>query len=40
MLSFTGHSIKDVESILEAHYLGGAVELTEAAIVKLIAVYG
>ena len=40
MLYFTGHSIKDVESILEAHYLGGAVELTEAAIVKLIAVYG
>lgn len=38
--AITGHSMKDVESILEAHYLGGAVELAEAAIVKLNAVYG
>jgi integrase len=38
--AITGHSMKDVESILEAHYLGGAIELAEAAIVKLNAVYG
>ena len=38
--AITGHSLKDVENILEAHYMGGAVELAEAAIVKLDAVYG
>ena len=38
--AITGHSLKDVEGILDAHYLGGAVELAEAAIVKLNAVYG
>lgn len=38
--SFTGHSLKDVEAILEAHYLGGKVELAEAAAMKLNAVFG
>lgn len=38
--ALTGHSLKDVEAILQAHYLGGAVELAEAAIVKLDAAYG
>lgn len=36
----TGHSIATVEQILEAHYLGGRVELAESAIKKLSAVYG
>ena len=38
--AITGHSLRDVESILEAHYLGGAVELAEQAIMKLEAAYG
>jgi integrase len=38
--AITGHSLKDVANILETHYMGGAVELAEAAIVKLNAVYG
>jgi integrase len=38
--AITGHSLKDVEQILDAHYLGGAVDLAEAAITKLNAVYG
>ena len=38
--AITGHTLKDVEAILDAHYLGGAIELAEAAIVKLNAVYG
>jgi integrase len=38
--AITGHSLKDVEALLDAHYLGGAVELAEAAIVKLNAAYG
>ena len=38
--AITGHSLKDVSSILETHYLGGTVDLAEAAIVKLNAVYG
>ena len=33
--SFTGHSLKDVERILQAHYLGGKFELAEQAIAKL-----
>lgn len=33
--AITGHSLRDVESILEAHYLGGQTALAEAAIVKL-----
>jgi integrase len=38
--ALTGHSLKDVEAILNAHYLGGTLELAEAAITKLNAVYG
>ncbi|MNL58420.1 Phage integrase family protein [compost metagenome] len=33
--SITGHSLRDVESILDAHYLGGKVELADQAIAKL-----
>lgn len=33
--SITGHSLRDVEAILDAHYLGGKVELAEQAIAKL-----
>lgn len=32
---FTGHSLKDVERILQAHYLGGKFELAEQAMTKL-----
>src|SRR5262249_3448229 len=38
--AITGHSLKDVAEILEAHYLGGAIDLAEAAITKLNAAYG
>lgn len=38
--SITGHSMKTVQEILDAHYLGGRVELAESAIKKLTAVYG
>lgn len=31
---FTGHSLKDVERILDAHYLGGKFELAEQAMTK------
>lgn len=33
--SFTGHSLKNVEEILDAHYLGGRFELAEQALFKL-----
>src|SRR5262249_8481304 len=38
--AITGHSIRDVEAILEAHYLSGQIELAEQAIMKLNAKYG
>jgi hypothetical protein len=38
--AITGHSSRDVDAILEAHYLGGRPELAEQAIVKLNAQYG
>jgi hypothetical protein len=38
--SITGHSMKTVQEILDAHYLGGRVELAESAIKKLSEVYG
>lgn len=38
--SITGHSLKTVQEILDRHYLGGRLELAEAAIKKLDAVYG
>jgi hypothetical protein len=31
----TGHSLKDVEAILVAHYLGRGIQLAEAAVLKL-----
>ncbi|KAB1086515.1 tyrosine-type recombinase/integrase [Neorhizobium galegae] len=33
--AITGHSMRDVHEILDAHYLGGKVELAERAIAKL-----
>jgi integrase len=33
--AITGHSLRDVERILQAHYLGGKFELAEAAMLKL-----
>jgi hypothetical protein len=36
----TGHTIDTVQQILDAHYLGGRVELAESAIKKPNAVYG
>ena len=33
--TFTGHSLKDIEAILDAHYLGRDVQLAEAAVLKL-----
>jgi integrase len=33
--TFTGHSLKDVEAILDAHYLGRDVQLAENAVRKL-----
>ena len=33
--TFTGHSLRDVEAILDAHYLGRDVKLAEAAVLKL-----
>jgi integrase len=37
--AITGHSLKDVEAILQTHYLSGTLDLAELAIVKLNAVY-
>jgi integrase len=34
--TFTGHSLKDVESILDAHYLGRDIHLAESAVRKLV----
>jgi integrase len=33
--TFTGHSLADVEAILDAHYLGRDVKLAEAAVMRL-----
>jgi integrase len=38
--AITGHSMETVQDILDAHYLGGRIELAESAIKKLNAVYG
>jgi integrase len=37
--AITGHSPRDVDEILKAHYLGGQAELAEQAIAKLVATY-
>jgi hypothetical protein len=34
--AITGHSPRDVDEILKAHYLGGQAELADQAIVKLV----
>jgi hypothetical protein len=33
--TFTGHSLRHVEAILDAHYLGRDIQLAEAAVLKL-----
>jgi hypothetical protein len=33
--TFTGHSLRDVEAILDAHYLGRDVEFAEIVVMKL-----
>lgn len=33
--TFTGHSLRDVEAILDGHYLGRDVKLAELAVMKL-----
>jgi hypothetical protein len=33
--TFTGRSLKDVEAILDAHYLGRDIQLAQAAVLKL-----
>lgn len=33
--TITGHSLKDVEAILDVHYLGRAMQLAEMAIATL-----
>ena len=38
--AITGHSLKDVEALLDAHYLGGRVELAEQAALKLESRFG
>jgi integrase len=38
--AITGHSPRDVDEILKAHYLGGQAELADQAIIKLVAQYG
>ncbi len=38
--AITGHSLETVQDILDAHYLGGRLELAESAIKKLNSVYG
>jgi integrase len=38
--AITGHAMQTVQDILDAHYLGGRVELAESAIKKLNALYG
>lgn len=38
--AITGHSEKEVSKILEAHYIGGRIELAEQAIIKIDARYG
>ncbi len=38
--AITGHSLKDVEALLDAHYLDGRVELAEQAALKLESRFG
>ena len=34
--SFTGHSLDDVNAILDAHYMGSRAKLAEQAVEKLV----
>jgi integrase len=38
--AITGHSLKDVEALLDAHYLGGRAELAEQAALMLESRFG
>lgn len=38
--AITGHSPRDVDEILKAHYLGGQAELAEQAMERMVARYG
>jgi hypothetical protein len=33
--TFTGHSLRDLEAILDAHYLGRDIQFAEATALKL-----
>ncbi|KAH2214099.1 hypothetical protein KXV37_008412, partial [Aspergillus fumigatus] len=37
--TFTGHSLKDVEHILDRHYLGRDLRLAESAMAKLAGMF-
>ncbi|WP_333922790.1 hypothetical protein [Bradyrhizobium sp. CCBAU 25338] len=39
MATFTGHSPRDVEAILDCHYLGRDVRLAESAMAKLAGMF-
>jgi hypothetical protein len=34
--TFTGHSLKDVEAVPDAHYLGRDIQLAETAVLKAV----
>lgn len=38
--AITGHALGDAQAILDAHYLGGKIELAETAMSKLVTAYG
>jgi integrase len=38
--AITGHSMTDAQEILDTHYMGGSLELAEAAVMKLDRKYG
>lgn len=38
--AITGHALSDAQAILDAHYLGGRIELAETAMTKLVSAYG
>jgi hypothetical protein len=33
--TFTGHSLKDIEAMIDTYYLGCNIQLAEAAVLKL-----
>lgn len=38
--AIAGHGLRDAETILDAHYLGGRGEMAETATLKLVAAFG